>query len=249
VGVVPLFAICILHKEDVERLPGFCKRMQWFLENKLDLARHVSDVETADPELAGSNFIALVPKERLLRILRRVLDETAFLSGHGVRALSKFHKDHPYQVEIEGKVLTVKYVPGEGDSGMFGGNSNWRGPIWFPMNVLLLNALERYHAVYGTDFKVECPSGSGTMLTLQEVQEEIARRLVRLFLRDSQGRRPAHGDEQRYMDNPHWKDLVLFSEYFCGDTGRGTGASHQTGWTALAATCMERMHRMKATVR
>jgi hypothetical protein len=249
VGIVPLFAICILHREDVERLPGFRKRMQWFLENKLDLARHVSNVETTDPGLRSSKFIALVPKERLLRILTRVLDETAFLSDHGVRALSKFHADHPYQIEIEGRVLTVKYVPGEGDSGMFGGNSNWRGPIWFPVNILLLNALERYHAVYGIDFKVECPSGSGTMLTLQEVQEEIARRLVKLFLRDSQGRRPAHGDEQRYIDNPNWKDLVLFSEYFCGDTGRGTGASHQTGWTALAATCMERMHRMKATVR
>ncbi|MCU1251907.1 MAG: hypothetical protein JWQ49_4936 [Edaphobacter sp.] len=249
VGIVPLFAICILHKEDVERLPGFRKRMQWFLENKLDLARHVSDVETADPELAGSKFIALVPKERLLRILTRVLDETEFLSDHGVRALSKFHSDNPYEVELEGKMLRVQYVPAEGDSGMFGGNSNWRGPIWFPMNGLLLNALQRYHAVYGSDFKIECPTGSGNMFTLQEVLEEIARRLVSLFLRDSEGRRPAHGNERRYIDDPHWKELVLFSEYFCGDTGRGTGASHQTGWTALAATCMERMHRMKTTMR
>ena len=140
VGIVPLFAICILHKEDVERLPGFRKRMHWFLENKLDLAKHVSEVETADPGLAGSRFIALVPKERLLRILTRVLDETEFLSDHGIRALSKFHRDNPYEIEIEGRVLKVKYVPGEGDSGMFGGNSNWRGPVWFPMNVLLLDA-------------------------------------------------------------------------------------------------------------
>jgi hypothetical protein len=249
VGIIPLYAICILHKEDVERLPGFRKRLQWFLSNKPELARHVSDIENTDPSLAGSKFIALVPKERFLRILTRLLDETAFLSDHGVRGLSQYHGDNPYQVEIAGKTLVVKYVPGEGDSGMFGGNSNWRGPVWFPMNVLLLNALERYHAVYGDNLKVECPTGSGNMLTLQEVQEEIAGRLVSLFLRDSSGRRASHGDERRYIDDPHWKDLVLFSEYFCGDSGRGTGASHQTGWTALAATCLEKMHRVKETVR
>ncbi|NYF51158.1 MGH1-like glycoside hydrolase domain-containing protein [Tunturiibacter gelidoferens] len=249
VGIVPLYAICILHKEDVDRLPGFRKRMQWFLANKPELARHVSDVETSDPLLSGSKFIALVPKERLLRIFTRLLDETAFLSDHGVRGLSKYHDGNPYQVELAGKTLVVKYVPGEGDSGMFGGNSNWRGPVWFPMNILLLNSLATYHAVYGDTFTVECPTGSGKMLTLQEVQEEIARRLVGLFLRDADGRRPSHGNEQRYIDDPHWKNLVLFSEYFCGDTGRGTGASHQTGWTALAATCMEKMHRLKETVR
>ena len=248
VGIVPLYAICLLHKEDVERLPGFMKRLRWFLANKPELARHVSDVETEDPSLAGSKFVALVPKERLLRILTRLLDETAFLSDHGVRGLSQYHRDHPYQVEVGGKALVVKYVPGEGDSGMFGGNSNWRGPVWFPMNILLLNALERYHVAYGDSLKVECPTGSGNMLTLQEIQEEIARRLVSLFLRDAEGRRASHGDEKRYIHDPHWKDLVLFSEYFCGDTGRGTGASHQTGWTALAATCMERMHRLKQTM-
>ena len=189
--------------------------------------------------------MALVPKERLLRILRRVLNETEFLSGHGVRALSRVHHEQPYQVDLAGKSMTVKYVPAEGDSGMFGGNSNWRGPVWFPMNILLLNALERYNAVYGEDLKVECPTGSGTMMTLQEAAEEIARRLVGLFLRDEQGRRPAHGDERRYADDPHWRDLVLFSEYFDGDTGRGVGASHQTGWTALTATCLEKMHGIK----
>jgi hypothetical protein len=249
VGIVPLYAICILHKEDIERLPGFLKRMQWFLANKPDLAKHVSDVETEVQSLAGSKFIALVPKERLLRILTRLLDETEFLSEHGVRGLSQYHRDNPYEIELAGKTMMVKYVPAEGDSGMFGGNSNWRGPVWFPMNILLLNSLERYHAVYGDNFKVECPTGSGNRMTLQEVQEEIAHRLVRLFLHDAEGRRPSHGDEQRYIDDPHWKDLVLFSEYFCGDTGRGTGASHQTGWTALAATCMERMHRLKEAIR
>ena len=242
VGIIPVFAVGILQKKEIERLPGFTKRMKWFLANKPDLARYVTQVETTDPEHAGSHFVALVPKERLLRILKRVFDETEFLSAHGVRALSRVHHEQPYQVDLAGQTMTVRYVPAEGDSGMFGGNSNWRGPVWFPMNILLLNALERYHAVYGDELKVECPTGSGMMLTLLEAAQEISRRLVGLFLRDETGRRPAHGDERRYIDDPHWRDLVLFSEYFDGDTGRGVGASHQTGWTALAATCLEKMH-------
>jgi hypothetical protein len=248
VGIVPLYAVGILHKEEIERLPGFRKRMNWFLKNKAQLARYVMPAETDDPLYAGSHFIALAPKERLLRILKRVLDETEFLSDHGVRALSLYHEQHPYRIELAGQTLTVKYVPGEGDSGMFGGNSNWRGPVWFPVNILLLNALERYYAVYGDEFKVECPTGSGNKMTLLEVAEEIARRLVRLFLRDEKGRRAAHGDEPRYINDPHWRDLVLFSEYFCGDTGRGIGASHQTGWTALAATCMAKMQRINVEI-
>jgi hypothetical protein len=243
VGIVPLYAVCILHKEELDHLPGFTKRLKWFLANKPELARYVSDVEAEDTGLVGSKYIALVPKERLLRILSRVLDESEFLSDYGVRALSKYHEDHPYQVELAGRTMSVKYVPSEGDSGMFGGNSNWRGPVWFPVNVLLLNALDRYHEVFGAKVKVECPTGSGNMLTLQEAQEEISRRLVSLFLKDDEGRRASHGQESRYVDDPHWKDLVLFSEYFCGDSGRGTGASHQTGWTALAATLMAHMHR------
>ena len=221
------------------------KRLKWFLANKPDLARYVTQVESTEPEYAGSHFIALVPKERLLRILRRMFSETEFLSDHGVRALSRLHHEQPYQVDLAGKTMTVKYVPAEGDSGLFGGNSNWRGPVWFPMNILLLNALERYNAIYGEGLKVECPTGSGTMLTLLEAAEELSRRLVSLFLRDDAGRRAAHGDERRYIDDPHWRDLVLFSEYFDGDTGRGLGASHQTGWTALAATCLEKMHGIK----
>ena len=246
VGLVPLYAIGVLSKPHLDKLPGFTKRMNWFLKNKKQLARYVSQVETKDPEYKDARFIALVPKDRLIRILRCVFDETEFFSNHGVRGLSLVHREHPYEVELAGKTLTVKYVPGEGDSGMFGGNSNWRGPVWFPVNMLLLNALERYHAVYGDSVKVECPAGSGKMLNLLEAAEEISRRLVSLFLRDETGRRPSHGTEQRYSDDPHWRDLVLFSEYFCGDTGRGIGASHQTGWTALAATCLERMHRVRS---
>ncbi len=243
VGVVPVFAIGILRKDQIDRLPGFCQRMQWFLKHKPHLARYVAVADCEDPEIKGSYFIELVPKDRLLRLLARILDETEFLSDHGVRSLSRYHLDHPFEIDLEGKHLTVCYTPAEGDSGLFGGNSNWRGPIWFPVNFLLINALERYHKVYGESLKVECPTGSGNYLDLLQVAEELERRLTSLFVRNSEGRRAGHGHERRYIDDPHWRDLVLFSEYFCGDTGRGCGASHQTGWTALAATCLAKLHR------
>ncbi len=245
VGVVPIYAICMLKREQVDRLPGFRKRLEWFLNNSPGLAGYVSDAESENPDFAGSKFIALVPKDRLLRVLRYVLDESEFLSDYGVRALSKYHEAHPFETKMAGQRLIVNYLPGEGDSRMFGGNSNWRGPIWFPINILLLNALQRYHAVYGDALKVECPAGSGNRLTLLQVEQELAKRLADLFKRDGSGRRPAHGNERRYIDEPHWRDLVLFNEYFCGDTGRGIGASHQTGWTALAGSCLSRMHGVK----
>jgi hypothetical protein len=159
--------------------------------------------------------------------------------------VSREHRDHPYQFDVMGMPYRVDYVPAEGNTGLFGGNSNWRGPIWFPVNFLVLEALERYHHFYGDDFKVECPVGSGTMLTLQEVALELESRLSRLFLADQSGRRPCHGDEARYATDPHWKDLVLFHEYFDGDNGRGVGASHQTGWTALAVRCLEDIARRR----
>ena len=175
-----------------------------------------------------------------------MLDEAEFLSDHGIRALSKWHDAQPYEIEIGGEALSVAYAPGEGQNGMFGGNSNWRGPVWFPINALLINALQRYHAVYGDGFTVECPTGSGQRATLQEVAGELMRRLASLFLRDPEGRRPCHGREQRYITHPQWRDLILFNEYFCGDTGRGLGASHQTGWTALAATLIDLLHRERS---
>ncbi len=242
VGLVPVFAIGILVKEQIDRLAGFRQRMDWFLKHKPHLARFLAVADCADPEIKGSYFIELVPKDRLLRILARVLDESEFLSDHGIRSLSRYHLDHPFEVDLGGKHLTVHYTPAEGDSGLFGGNSNWRGPIWFPVNFLLINALERYHKVYGESLKVECPTGSGNYVDLLQVAEELERRLTNLFIRDAQGRRAVHGDERRYIDDPHWRDLILFSEYFCGDTGRGCGASHQTGWTALAATCLAKLH-------
>jgi hypothetical protein len=168
-----------------------------------------------------------------------MLDENEFLSPHGIRALSRVHREHPYVFQVGGMEHRVDYDPGESTTGLFGGNSNWRGPVWFPVNYLLVEALERYHHFYGDEFKVECPVGSGKMMNLAEVAHEIATRLTTPFLPDATGARPCHGGDARYATDPHWRDLVLFHEYFHGDTGRGVGASHQTGWTALVVRCLE----------
>jgi hypothetical protein len=242
VGIAPLFAVCILKRETIEDLPDFEKRTRWFLKYKKQLSNYVTEAKVANEEINGSQWVAIAPRERFERILRRVLDESEFLSPNGVRALSRFHHEHPFEADLHGQHFTVRYTPAEGDSGMFGGNSNWRGPVWFPMNMLLINALERYYLVYGDDFKMEYPTGSGQQHTLAEISEDIARRLVGLFLPDKDGYRPSHGREHRYANDPHWKDLILFSEYFDGDTGRGVGASHQTGWTALAATMIHMLY-------
>lgn len=237
VGVIPLHAVEVLEEEAINRLPGFRKRMQWFLKNRPDLARHISWCECSgngDQE-HHHRLLAIPSRERLVRVLRYVLDEKEFLSPYGLRALSRFHKDTPYVLWAGGEEHRVDYVPAESNTGLFGGNSNWRGPIWFPVNYLLVEALERYHHFYGDALQVECPTGSGRMMNLQQVADELASRLTRIFLPDEAGRRPCHGDDGRYANNPHWRDLALFYEYFHGDTGRGVGASHQTGWTALAA--------------
>ncbi len=178
-------------------------------------------------------------------MLRYLLDENEFLSPFGIRSLSRVHRDHPYVFRADGGDYRVDYVPGESTSGLFGGNSNWRGPIWFPINYLLLEALERYHHFYGDALRVECPTGSGRMMNLDEVAREIGLRLVRIFLRDSSGRRPCHGGDPRFAEDPHWRDLLLFNEYFHGDTGRGLGASHQTGWTALVTRLLEELPRKR----
>ena len=237
VGIVPLFAICIVRPETVQRLSGYMKRTRWFVKHRPQLASYISTAaECADPHFKGARFLALVPKERLVRILERVLDETEFLSPFGIRSLSLGHREQPFEFRYGDRTHRVSYVPAEGDSGMFGGNSNWRGPIWFPINMLLINALERYHLVYGDTFKAECPRGSGKLYNLQEIAKELQLRLLRLFLPDSTGHRPCHGTEERYASDPHWRELLLFNEYFSGDDGRGIGASHQTGWTALIAS-------------
>jgi hypothetical protein len=190
-------------------------------------------------------LLAIPSRERLERVLRYLLDETEFLSPHGIRSVSRVHREHPYQIEVEGTVHRVDYDPGESSTGLFGGNSNWRGPVWFPLNYLILEALERFHHFYGADLRVECPVGSGQMLTLEQVAQELAARLARIFLADDTGRRPCHGTDARFASDPHWNNLVLFHEYFHGDTGRGVGASHQTGWTALVLRCIEDLARRR----
>ncbi|MBI5757204.1 MAG: glucosidase [Planctomycetales bacterium] len=241
VGIVPLFAVEVLDDEVIQHLPGFRKRMEWFLKHCPELSRDISymERETDGGVTGGHRLLAIPSRERLVRVLRYVLDEQHFLSPFGVRSLSQWHREHPYVLDSRGHRLTVDYVPGESTLSMFGGNSNWRGPIWFPMNYLLVEALERYHHFYGDDLKVECPTGSGKMLTLAEVAREISSRLVRLFVPDANGQRPCFTGEQYFATDPHWRDLLLFHEYFHGDTGRGLGASHQTGWTALITRLLE----------
>jgi len=241
VGVIPLFAVEILEQDVIGRLPGFTKRMNWFLENRADLARHITYMEEKEGDGHGHRLLAIPTQDRLIRVLRYVLDENEFLSPHGVRSVSKVHETRPFVLRVDGEEHRVTYTPAESDSGLFGGNSNWRGPVWFPLNYLLIEALERYSHFYGDELKVECPTGSGEWKTLDEVAGELKTRLGRIFLRDDFGRRPCHGDEKRFQTDPAWKDLVLFYEYFHGDNGRGVGASHQTGWTALAVRCIEDM--------
>jgi hypothetical protein len=172
-------------------------------------------------------------------LLRRMLDETEFLCDYGLRAMSRYHLDHPYQLGCDGGNFVVKYLPGESDSGLFGGNSNWRGPIWFPVNYLMIESLQKFHHYYGDDFKIECPTGSGRFITINEVAQELTRRLTRIFLRDPDGRRPVFGGYEKLQTDPHFRDYIFFHEYFHGDTGRGVGASHQTGWTGLVAKLLQ----------
>jgi hypothetical protein len=244
VGIIPLFAAEVLDDTLIASLPGFRKRMQWFLDNRPELARQLS-YKDGDAQHGGHRLLAIPSRERLTRVLRTVLDERELLSPYGVRSLSRAHRDAPFTLRADGQTFEVRYVPGESDTGMFGGNSNWRGPVWMPVNYLLIEALERYHHFYGDDFRIECPTGSGVFLNLSEVARELERRLTHLFLRDTEGRRPCHGEDGRFADDPHWRELVLFHEYFHGDTGRGLGASHQTGWTALVASCLEDLARRR----
>jgi len=180
-------------------------------------------------------LLSLVSAARLGQVLRYMLDESEFLSPYGIRSLSRYHRDHPFTLTIDGHQYCIDYEPGESTTGMFGGNSNWRGPVWFPLNYVIITALQRFDTYYGARFQVECPTGSGRLMSLAAVAQELSRRLTRLFLRDSAGRRPAHGAAEKFHTDPHWRELVLFYEYFHGDTGAGLGASHQTGWTALVA--------------
>jgi hypothetical protein len=233
VGLIPLFAVETLEPELLERVPGFARRMEWLLKHRPDLSQLVSHW---DQQGRGKRrLLSLLRGHRMKRLLVRMLDPNEFLSDYGIRALSKVHEREPYVFTVNGTDLKVKYLPAESDSGLFGGNSNWRGPIWFPVNYLIIESLQKFHHYYGDDFKVECPTGSEHFCTIEQVAEQIAARLERLFLKDEQGLRPAMSQYPEHSSDPHFCDYVLFYEYFHGDNGRGVGAAHQTGWTGLVA--------------
>ena len=214
--------------------------------NRPDLTRNIAHMDDGEFGHKGHRLLGIPSRERLERVLKVLFDEREFLSPHGVRALSAAYQENPYVFRANGDDHVVTYTPGESDTGLFGGNSNWRGPVWFPVNYLLIESLERYHHFYGDSLKVECPAGSGKFINLREAAREIANRLATLFLPDARGQRPCHGGAARYASDPHWRDLVLFHEYFHGDTGRGVGATHQTGWTALAVRCIEKRAAARA---
>jgi len=251
VGLIPLFAVETLEPEVLDRLPDFKKRLEWFIDNRPDLAENVACMRTEGME--ERRLLSIADEDKLRSILRFMLDEREFLSPYGIRALSQFHRAHPYILNVDGMEHRVDYEPGESTTGLFGGNSNWRGPIWFPVNYLLVESLQKFHYYLGDDFKVEFPTGSGTMLSLWEVAGELSRRMTSIFLRDESGRRPACGSFDKFHNDPQWRDLVLFHEYFHGDSGAGLGASHQTGWTGLVTKLMQQsgeshQHEKKARV-
>lgn len=235
VGLIPLFAVQMMESWWLEQLPGFRKRMDWFVKNRPEMIHSIAAVDEQGSVV--QQLLSLPNTGQLRRILKVLLDETEFLSDHGIRSLSRYHLENPYILDMGGARNRVDYDPAESTIPMFGGNSNWRGPVWFPVNFLIIESLQKFHHFYGDDFKVECPTGSGQMMTLWEVASEISRRLSHLFLRDEHGKRPVyrHAGMEVFDTDPHWKDLVLFYEYFHGDTGAGLGASHQTGWTGLVA--------------
>jgi hypothetical protein len=236
VGLIPLFAVEVFQPDDLARMPSFVRRMQWFLDHHSVVAEHV-EMSRRTPK-GPYLLLTIANRTKLERIYRYLLDEKEFLSPFGIRALSKYHADHPFTLSIDGQAHSVSYEPGESSTNMFGGNSNWRGPIWFPMNFLLIESMQRIHHYYGEGFKVECPTGSGQLKTLWEVASDLSRRLSHIFLRRD-GRRPIFGDVSLLQNDPYWRDLILFYEYFHGETGAGLGASHQTGWTALVAKLLE----------
>jgi hypothetical protein len=233
VGIIPLFAMETIDPAVIDRLPGFKRRLEWFVRNRPDLCSNLASMTERGVE--ERRMLSLVGPRRLRRILERVLDEAEFLSPYGVRALSRYHLEHPFVMDVDGHRHEVRYEPAESSTGLFGGNSNWRGPIWFPVNYLIIESLQRFHYYLGEDYKVEFPTGSGNRLDLWEVATELSQRLSAIFLRGRDGRRPVFGPNARIQTDPNFRDHVLFFEYFHGDTGEGLGASHQTGWTALIA--------------
>jgi hypothetical protein len=236
VGLLPLCAVTVFDGGMLQRFPDAGKRLRTFLDARPELTAFIHD--PVKEGYRGRHLAAVLDETKLRRVLARMLDENEFLSPYGIRSLSRYHADHPYSVRVKDQEYRVPYLPAESDSGMFGGNSNWRGPIWMPVNGLIMRALLQYYMYYGDAFTIECPTGSGRLLTLYDVAAEIQRRLEAIFLRDRHGRRPVYGGTAKFQQDPYWRDLVLFYEYFHGDNGAGLGASHQTGWTGIVARGM-----------
>jgi len=239
VGLIPLFAIETIEPETLKLLPDFKARLEWFIQNRPDLRINVACMEKNGE--GAKRLLAIVSSEKLRIILQKIVDESEFFSDYGIRALSKIHQNHPYIFKCNGTSFQVNYEPAESSNGLFGGNSNWRGPVWFPVNFLLIESLQKFHHYLGDDFKIECPTGSGKWLTLWEVASEISQRMINIFLKNSAGLRPVYGGSEKFQKDPHWKDFILFYEYFHGDNGAGIGASHQTGWTGLVAKLIQQM--------
>ena len=244
VGLLPICATTVIEADLLDRYPQITEQVATFLERNRDLLANIAD--PAVPGVQGRRILSLVNEDKLRRILARMLDEERFLGPRGIRSISRWHLDHPYTFHVAGAEYRVQYEPAESTTGMFGGNSNWRGPVWFPINLLLIRALIQHYRYYGNDLKVECPTGSGKMMTLYEVAQELSRRLASTFLQDSDGRRPVYGGTRRFQEDPHWRDLILFYEYYHGDNGAGLGASHQTGWSGLVARLIQSMGQFDA---
>ena len=237
VGLVPLMAVTVLTEEMLTQFKGFTKRLNWFIEHRSDFCSDVSSIAQVGQQ--GRRLLSIVNEKQLRRILEKMLDEKEFLSPFGIRSLSKYHEKHPYVLQFDSTDYTIAYEPAEATGHLFGGNANWRGPIWLPLNMLLIESLQKYHYFYGDDFKVECPTGSGNLMNLWEVAGELSKRLIFLFAKDGEGKRPIYGHNKTLQDDPLWKDYILYHEYFHAETGEGLGASHQTGWTALIAKLIQ----------
>lgn len=238
VGLMPLLAVETLEPDILKEMPDFARRMDWFTEQRPHLSGNMASIKI---EGAGQrHIVSILTRDRLVSVLRYMLDTEEFLSDFGIRSVSKFHQSHPYEFVYEGKTFTINYQPAESQTGLFGGNSNWRGPIWFPINYLIIEALERFYSYYGDDLLLECPTGSGKLMNLKEIGEELSRRLIRLFEKGDNGKRPIYSSVEIFQNDPRWNDHILFYEYFNGDTGNGLGASHQTGWTGLVADLIQK---------
>jgi hypothetical protein len=239
VGLLPLAAVALFEEAELAKLPNFTQRQHDFYRRHPELTTNMH--LPSQPGMAGRRMLSVFNEEKLRRVLDRMLDESEFLSPYGIRALSRHHQEHPFVFHHAGQEFRVDYLPGDSNTGMFGGNSNWRGPIWMPVNIILIRALYQLYAYYGETFTVECPSGSGQTMNLFEVAQELSNRLTRIFLPDSNGRRPVYGGTEKFQTDPYWKDYILFYEYFHGDNGSGIGASHQTGWTGCIARVIQTM--------